>query len=58
MKVLLLGRGIRPPRWPEVAQERGRGPHVASQENQDGRGLTDELLRDMTLPLTSPRRTQ
>src|SRR5260370_10100818 len=46
MKVLLLGRGKTGALVAEVAQERGHEVRtLASKDNQDGRGLTDELLR-------------
>ena len=47
MKVLLLGRGKTGALVADVARERGHEVRtLTSQENQDGRGLTDELLRD------------
>jgi 4-hydroxy-tetrahydrodipicolinate reductase len=57
MKVLLLGRGKTGALVAEVAQERGHEVRtLASQENQDGRGLTDELLRhiDVVIDFTMP----
>jgi 4-hydroxy-tetrahydrodipicolinate reductase len=57
MKVLLLGRGKTGALVAEVAQERGHEVRtLASQENQDGRGLTDELLRhiDVAIDFTTP----
>ena len=57
MKVLLLGRGKTGALVTEVAQERGHEIRtLASQENQDGRGLTDELLRhiDVAIDFTTP----
>ncbi len=57
MKVLLLGRGKTGALVAEVAQERGHEVRtLASQDNQDGRGLTDELLRhiDVAIDFTTP----
>ena len=52
MKVLLIGRGKTGALVAEVAQERGHEVRtLASQENQDGRGLTDELLRDIDVAI-------
>ncbi|HWX55813.1 MAG TPA: dihydrodipicolinate reductase C-terminal domain-containing protein [Verrucomicrobiae bacterium] len=57
MKVLVLGRGKTGALVAEVAKERGHEVRsLASEENQDGRGLTDELIRqiDVAIDFTTP----
>lgn len=57
MKLLVLGRGKTGALVAEVAKERGHEVRsLASQENQDGRGLTPELLRqiDVAIDFTTP----
>jgi 4-hydroxy-tetrahydrodipicolinate reductase len=47
VKILVLGRGKTGALVAEVARERGHEVRsLSSQENQDGRGLTAELLKD------------
>jgi 4-hydroxy-tetrahydrodipicolinate reductase len=57
MRILVLGRGKTGALVAEVASERGHEVRsLASQENQDGRGLTDELARqtDVVIDFTTP----
>jgi 4-hydroxy-tetrahydrodipicolinate reductase len=57
VKVLVLGRGKTGALVAEVAKERGHEVRsLASEENQDGRGLTDELIRqiDVAIDFTTP----
>ena len=57
MKLLVLGRGKTGALVAEVATERGHEVRsLASQENQDGRALTPELLKqvDVVLDFTTP----
>jgi 4-hydroxy-tetrahydrodipicolinate reductase len=57
MKFLVLGRGKTGALVAEVAKERGHeGRSLASQENQDGRGLTPQLLKeiDVVIDFTTP----
>lgn len=57
MKLLVLGRGKTGALVAEVAKERGHEVRsLASQENQDGRGLTADLLRqvDVVIDFTTP----
>lgn len=57
MKFLVLGRGKTGALVAEVAKERGHEVRsLASQDNQDGRGLTPELLRqvDVVVDFTTP----
>jgi 4-hydroxy-tetrahydrodipicolinate reductase len=57
MKVLVLGRGKTGALVAEVARERGHAVRsLASRENQDGRGLTLDLLgqTDVALDFTTP----
>ncbi len=57
MKLLVLGRGKTGALVAEVATERGHEVRsLASQDNQDGRGLTPELLRevDVVIDFTTP----
>lgn len=57
MKVLVLGRGKTGALVAEVAKKRGHEvSSLASQENQDGRGLTTELLKtiDVVIDFTTP----
>lgn len=57
MKILVLGRGKTGALVAEVANERGHGVRsLASAENQDGRGLTAELLNqtDVAIDFTTP----
>lgn len=57
MKFLVLGRGKTGALVAEVAKERGHEVRsLASQDNQDGRGLTSELLHqvDVVVDLTTP----
>ena len=50
MKLLVLGRGKTGALVAEVAKERGHEVRsLASQENQDGRGLTPDVLRDVDI---------
>ena len=58
MKFLVLGRGKTGALVAEVAKERGHEVRtLASQENQEGRGLTAELLReiDVVIDFTTPQ---
>ena len=58
MKFLVLGRGKTGALVAEVAKERGHEVRtLASQENQEGRGLTPELLRetDVVIDFTTPQ---
>ena len=57
MRLLILGRGKTGALVAEVAKERGHEVRsLASQENQDGRGLTPEILKqtDVVIDLTTP----
>ncbi len=57
MKILVLGRGKTGALVAEVAKERGHEVRsLASQDNQDGRGLTAELLKeiDAVVDFTNP----
>ena len=57
MKILVLGRGKTGALVAEVAKERGHEVHsLASQENQDGRGLTPATLQaiDAVIDFTTP----
>ena len=57
MRLLVLGRGKTGALVAEVAKERGHEVRsLASQENQDGRGLTAETLRnvDAVIDFTTP----
>src|SRR5215469_1736893 len=57
MKILVLGRGKTGALVAEVATERGHEVRsLASQENQDGRALTPELLKqvDVVIDFTTP----
>lgn len=57
MRFLVLGRGKTGALVAEVAKERGHEVRsLASQDNQDGRGLTSELLRqvDVVIDFTTP----
>jgi 4-hydroxy-tetrahydrodipicolinate reductase len=57
MRVLVLGRGKTGALVAEVAQERGHQVRsLASQDNPDGRGLTNELLQqtDVAIDFTTP----
>jgi 4-hydroxy-tetrahydrodipicolinate reductase len=57
LKVLVLGRGKTGALVAEVAKKRGHEvSSLASQENQDGRGLTTELLKtiDVVIDFTTP----
>ena len=57
MRFLVLGRGKTGALVAEVAKERGHEVRsLASQDNQDGRGLTSELLRevDVVVDFTTP----
>ena len=57
MRILVLGRGKTGALVAEVAKERGHEVRsLASQENQDGRGLTPEVLRqtDVVADFTTP----
>jgi 4-hydroxy-tetrahydrodipicolinate reductase len=57
MKFLVLGRGKTGALVAEVAKERGHEVRsLASQENQDGRGLTPQLLKeiDVVIDFTTP----
>lgn len=57
MKLLILGRGKTGALVAEVAKERGHEVRsLASHENQDGKGLTAELLRevDVAIDFTTP----
>src|SRR5215469_5955850 len=57
MKILVLGRGKTGALVAEVATERGHEVRsLAGQENQDGRGLTPELLQqtDVVIDFTTP----
>lgn len=57
MKLLVLGRGKTGALVAEVATERGHEVRsLASQENQDGRALTPELLKqiDVVIDFTTP----
>jgi 4-hydroxy-tetrahydrodipicolinate reductase len=57
MKLLVLGRGKTGALVAEVAKDRGHEVRsLASQDNQDGRGLTPELLRqiDVAIDFTTP----
>ena len=57
MRILVLGRGKTGALVVEVAKERGHEVRsLASQDNQDGRGLTPELLRqvDVVIDFTTP----
>ncbi|HEY6347791.1 MAG TPA: dihydrodipicolinate reductase C-terminal domain-containing protein [Candidatus Angelobacter sp.] len=57
MKLLVLGRGKTGALVAEVATERGHEVRsLASQENQDGRALTPELLKlvDVAIDFTTP----
>jgi 4-hydroxy-tetrahydrodipicolinate reductase len=57
VKVLVLGRGKTGALVAEVAKERGHEVRsLASEENQDGRGLTDDLIRqiDVAIDFTTP----
>lgn len=57
MKFLVLGRGKTGALVAEVAKERGHEVRsLASQDNQDGRGLTSELLRqvEVVIDFTTP----
>jgi 4-hydroxy-tetrahydrodipicolinate reductase len=57
LKFLVLGRGKTGALVAEVAKERGHEVcSLASQENQDGRGLTPELLQqvDVVIDFTTP----
>ena len=57
MNLLVLGRGKTGALVAELAKERGHAVQtMASQENQDGRGLTQELLKniDAMIDFTTP----
>ncbi len=57
MRVLVLGRGKTGGLVAEIARQRGHEVQsLASQENQDGRALTPELLRqmDVVIDFTTP----
>lgn len=57
MRILVLGRGKTGALVAEIARERGHEVRsLASQENQDGHGLTDELARqtDVVIDFTTP----
>lgn len=57
MRILVLGRGKTGALVAEVAKERGHEVRsLTSTENQDGRGLTPELLRqiDVVIDFTTP----
>lgn len=57
MKFLVLGRGKTGALVAEMAKERGHEvSSLASQDNQDGRGLTPELLKtiDVVIDFTTP----
>ena len=57
MKILVLGRGKTGALVAEVAKKRGHEVHsLASQENQDGRGLTPATLQaiDAVIDFTTP----
>jgi 4-hydroxy-tetrahydrodipicolinate reductase len=57
MRILVLGRGKTGALVAEVAQERGHAVRsLASQENQDGRGLTLDLLKqtEVAMDFTTP----
>ena len=57
MKILVLGRGKTGALVAEVAKERGHEVRsLASQENQDGRGLTNDILArtDVVVDFTTP----
>ena len=57
MNLLVLGRGKTGALVAELANERGHAVKtMASQENQDGRGLTPELLKtiDAVIDFTTP----
>jgi 4-hydroxy-tetrahydrodipicolinate reductase len=57
VRLLVLGRGKTGALVAEVAKERGHEVRsLASQENQDGRGLTAEILRqvDVVIDFTTP----
>jgi 4-hydroxy-tetrahydrodipicolinate reductase len=57
VNILMLGRGKTGALAAEVAKERGHEVRaLASQENQDGSGLTEELLRqiDVVIDFTTP----
>src|SRR5215469_9066973 len=57
MKLLVLGRGKTGALVAEVAKERGHEVRsLASEENQDGRGLTDDILKqtDAVVDFTTP----
>lgn len=57
MKILVLGRGKTGALVAEVARERGHEVRsLGSQENQDGRGLTPEVLKqtDVVADFTTP----
>jgi 4-hydroxy-tetrahydrodipicolinate reductase len=57
LKVLVLGRGKTGALVAEVAKERGHEvSSLASHDNQDGRGLTPELLKavDVVIDFTTP----
>ena len=57
MRLLVLGRGKTGALVAEVAKERGHEVRsLASQENQDGRGLTDDILKqtDAVVDFTTP----
>lgn len=57
MRLLVLGRGKTGALVAEVAKERGHEVRsLASQDNQDGRGLTAEVLRDVdvVIDFTTP----
>jgi 4-hydroxy-tetrahydrodipicolinate reductase len=57
VRILVLGRGKTGALVVEVAKERGHEVRsLASQDNQDGRGLTPELLRqvDVVIDFTTP----
>ncbi|HJX84781.1 MAG TPA: 4-hydroxy-tetrahydrodipicolinate reductase, partial [Candidatus Angelobacter sp.] len=57
MNILMLGRGKTGALVAEVAAERGHEVRtLASQDNQDGSGLTAELLQhmDLAIDFTTP----
>ena len=57
MRLLVLGRGKTGALVAEVAKERGHEVRsLAGQDNQDGRGLTDDVLKqtDVVVDLTTP----
>lgn len=57
MRILVLGRGKTGALVAEIASERGHEIRtLASQDNQDGRGLTDEVARqtDVAIDFTTP----